>query len=223
MDRGRSRLYDLSGLTTTRPSTPIEIPLTRHIIHSPSSSINCSTSPDLVFDMSPLSYELSTSPHYPLTFSQSDIVGEKDPFMYSFPVYSPLQKDLPGRVKENNVLTNMQGPFGDVALKTKGVINADKASTASTPNHSAITTKIIGFVPLKQSSSLASNQPPCTAPPKLSLSPRRLSLSSTPSTPPMKLKENILPCVDFEKHLFRRIDAHRNMSYRLSMGTLMRR
>lgn len=223
MDRGRSRTHDLSSLTATRSSTPIEIPLRRHIVQSPTSfSNNCSTSPDLVFDMSPLSYEFSTSPHYSLTFSQSEMVGEMDPFMYSFPVYSPPQKSLSGRGKENHVITNTPGPSEQVALKTKKVLNTDNASTTSTPSHT-ITTKITGFVPLKQSPSLTSNQLSCTPPQKLSLSPRRLSLSSTPSTSPAKPKDATLPCGDFEKHLFRRIDAHRNMSHRLSMVPLMRR
>lgn len=230
MDRGRSRLHDFSGPTTrTRPSTPIEIPIRRHIVPSPSPSSNeSSASPDLVFDMSPLSYEFSTSPHYSLTFSPSESIGERDSFMYSFPVYSPLQQSCSGRGKENNVPTDTKRASQETVLKTKKVAHMVKPSpTSSTRSHRPITTtKITGFVPLKQSPSLTSNQSSCIPTQKLSLSPRRLSLSSTPWTPPMKPKtreETTSSCGDFEKHLFRRIDAHRNMSHRLSMVPLMRR
>jgi hypothetical protein len=82
--------YRISGKTQHRPSTPIEIPTRRKAIILPihNSPIRRPASPELIFEMSPVSSDFPSSAHYPFSFSASQNTNEREPFMYQFPIPS---------------------------------------------------------------------------------------------------------------------------------------
>lgn len=209
-----------------KPTTaPIEIPhrCRPAVSRTPPSSVGRPTSPDLIFEMSPVSSESPSAGRFAFSFSASKQL-EQEPFMYHFPVLAPrLHPDR--RMQRTATNTIYSPPKSPSISNTKHrrsplsqLNNDDIMTTSSTTTKVMSTTKITGFTPPLQHP--LSVQTPCS--PARSLNTRRLSpppRSSSYSSSPWILpgKCDILEgestsletdpsAFDFEKHLIRRID-----------------
>lgn len=229
--RSLKRLDDTPTISRDNPSVPIEIPTRRRPIVSPlTSPVERQFSPDLLFEMSPVTSEFSPSTNHHFKLSTSSIIRDHEPFMYTVPSFSDLRPSNSGshpprrgvpygladvmpaeadRSNQHISRTTFRQP-------TNYSVYANPWSKPSSPGvvKSTPTTKISGFLPINQ------NQPPMTntAPrstERLSPTPRRSSYSSSPWILPGKedsqegdlaYSETDSGALDFQAHMLRRFE-----------------
>jgi len=232
---GRSNSPDHISLhSRCKPSTPIEIPKRRRPFVSPLiSPVDQPRSPDLIFDMSPI----SPSPfNHTIPLSTSNKTN--NPFIYSVPEYIP-----PCRTNTGTCLSTTRSRQRFMPSSSAGPISAVHKNTRRTPtthtendsreNHDRKsqfernglmqTQKITGFMPIiEHQPSMADH--PSKPVRRLSPSPRRAFYFSSPWILPgnenveddiaySQIDPNVF---EFKRHLLRRIEnreASRFMSF----------
>jgi len=243
---GRSDSPDhISFHSRCKPSTPIEIPKRPRPFVSPLiSPVDQPKSPDLIFEMSPVSSVSSSPFNHTIPLSTSNKMNSHAPFIYSVPVYIPpchtnagtrvstmrsRQQAIPSStaVPSSAVASNVWRTRSTSAENINNDLDSHDENSQSDGNGLArahSTTRIIGFKPIIE------HQPPMTDRPskpigRLSPPPRRASHSSSPWILPGNdnIEEDIAysqvdPGIfEFKRHLLRRIenrDANRFMSFR---------
>ncbi|KAF8798853.1 hypothetical protein BYT27DRAFT_6880806 [Phlegmacium glaucopus] len=238
---GRSSSPDhITFHSRRKPSTPIEIPKRRRPIVSPLiSPLDQPKSPDLIFDMSPIS-PISPSPfNHTIPLSTSNKMSNHGPFIYNVPVYIPsCHSNTATRFSTSSRQRVM--PSSTAAPISAAHRNAWRTQTTHAENvndsedsnsqserddlsQTPLTTKITGFIPSVE------QQPPIVDYPskpvgRLSPPPRQESYSSSPWILPGtgNVEDDIAysqidPSVfEFKRHLLRRIenrDASQFMSF----------
>lgn len=210
---------------------PIEIPTRRRPIVSPlTSPVERQFSPDLLFEMSPITSEYSPSTNHPFKLSTSSTIRDHEPFMYNVPSFSDLRplnsgSHLPHRgvpygfadvMPAEADRSNQQISRTTFRQPTSYAVYANPWSKPSSPSavKGTPTTKISGFRPINQ------NQPPMANPAprstkRLSPTPRRSSYSSSPWILPGKeesqegdlaYSETDSGALDFQAHMLRRFE-----------------
>lgn len=179
---------EIQYLPRTKPSTPIEIPSRQKTIVSSYllSPVGRPTSPELVFEMSPISPNFSSPSHY-LGFSASETSPQSERFMYSFPVYTgrPHERDdlcqrrlsVPTTGSDPTYTlrhTSPRDPLADCDCEQDDI-------PQSTEYHTCSTTKIAGFVPVFSTEPrISTATSPAQPLQHLSPPPRKCSYSTSP-------------------------------------------
>ncbi|KIM43245.1 hypothetical protein M413DRAFT_444054 [Hebeloma cylindrosporum] len=213
-----------------KPSTPIEIPILRRPSSSPLNSSEEPKSPDMIFEMSPVSPTFpSLSKMYPNSGNSTTETNTNEPFMYHIPTFrrSPqgngtqLRSKIARRVMPSKALTTVPAKTEFLpARSSEGRSSRDERIANAhagfpQPTASQTTTKISGFTPL------IDHQPPMAADqpsrPTIPLSPpsRRGSYSSPWILPGRsdRYEEDISYSLadpgplEFRQHLLRRIEC----------------
>ncbi|KAF8895301.1 hypothetical protein BD779DRAFT_1498694 [Infundibulicybe gibba] len=219
-----------------QPSAPIEIPQQgKASIPGPLSPLGRPTSPELIFEMSPVFSNFSPSTHYSFSISTSH---NKEPFLYQFPICSARQ------VKSGHLTPPDLAYTGICAME--GESSPDKENAPIVCNSIACrgndrqrlpskinpilpqadakyctTKKITGFVPIIPPETPVQSSQTYG---RLSPPPRSSSFTSSPWLLPGKgdIKEEDISSVDidpsaFEKYLTRRIESQKPIRIRGSM------
>jgi len=236
---GRSSSPDHRFIHSPRkPSTPIEIPRRGRSFMSPLvSPIEQPKSPDLIFDMSPIS-PISPSFNHSVPLSTSNSLNGHTPFVYSPPVYNPpCRANTEIHSRERFMSSSTAVPVSAVpgnvwrtqTTHAEGV-NDDYDSHNGTPQfetkdllRTQSTTKITGFIPIVEHQPSMADHPSKPVG-RLSPPPRRASYSSSPWILPSKdsVDDDIAYSqmdpilLEFKRHLMRRIenrDSRRFMSF----------
>ena len=222
-----------------KPSTPIEIPRRGRPFVSPLvSPIDQPKSPDLIFDMSPIS---SSSPfNHSIPLSTSNNLNDHTPFVYSPPVYIPRCRTNSEIRSRQRVMPSLTAAPVSAAHRNiwrtqtthAEVFNDNYDSHNGTPQseredlpRAQSTTKITGFIPIVEHQPSMADHYPSKPVGRLSPPPRRASYSSSPWILPSK-KDNVEDDIaysqmdpnqlEFKRHLLRRIenrDSSRRMSF----------
>ncbi|KAF9534522.1 hypothetical protein CPB83DRAFT_340900 [Crepidotus variabilis] len=212
----------------TKPATPIEIPRRQRHVPSPLNSPTAyPSSPDLVFEMSPISATYSPlSTMFSVASMPPDHPEEDEPFMYRVPVFRSSgledrswprptrsrESPMPSRNSSNGPISHTrraESPHNDPVI-----ITGDFGDGFDEGMSTHSTTKITGFFPLKP------DQPP-TADllPKfvgrLSPPPRRSSFAPAPwassgsgcTEEDMSYSQVDPSAFEFQRHLIRRIES----------------
>jgi len=234
---GRSSSPDhISFHSRCKPSTPIEIPKRRGSLVSPLiSPVDQPRSPDLIFDMSPI----SPSPfNHTIPLSTSNKMNNHGPFIYNVPVYIPRHSNtgtcFSTSSRQRVMPSSTAAPISAVhrkvcqtkATHAENVNDGHDSSSQSERNASKetqLTTKITGFIPsIEHQLPMADHISKPVG--RLSPPPRRSSYSSSPWILPGtgNIEDDIAyshiePSVfDFKRDLLRRIenrDASQFMSF----------
>lgn len=212
---------------------PIEIPILRRPSSSPLDSADGPTSPDMIFEMSPISPTFpSLSNMYPNSARPTTETNTNEPFMYYIPTFrrSPrngtqLRSKIARRVMPSKALTTVpartkflpagssEGPPPRDELPD----NARAGFPQSIPRCVTVsqsTTKISGFTPLIDQPPMGADQPSRPTIP-LSPPPRRGSYSSPWILPGRsdRYEEDISysladpSLLEFRQHLLRRMEC----------------
>lgn len=224
-----------------KPSTPIEIPRRcRPILSVSSSPIGRPMSPELLFEMSPITSDFPSPPAYSLGLRKS---REPEPFLYHFPAFPARRHPfgLRTQASSHNALHSGTTPHPPSTLSVSTVSNATNRhplpcrledddispvplASSRKPNS---TIKMTGFSPSTPIQPLVSRQN--RSPGRswkhntLSPPPRSSSYSSSPWILPGKsdLTEEDLTYLeadpsafDFEKYLMRRIENQNHICFR---------
>jgi len=213
-------------------AAPIEIPRRRRPVVSRnlSSSIGQSTSPDLIFEMSPVSSEFPSPGCYAFSFAAPK---EQEPFMYHFPVLGTrLHSDSRTQPTSTDTVysSSVSTPSIPNAKHRRSPLCQVNVDDTPTPPCTATkvmsTTKITGFAPPMQQ--LLPTQIPCSVVRPLKTShlsppPRSSSYSSSPWILPGKndvLEEESTSldmdpgALEFERHLMQRIENQNPLRFR---------
>lgn len=238
---GRSSSPDyISFHPRRKPSTPIEIPKRgRPFVPPLVSPIGEPISPDLIFEMSPLS-PVSPPFNHTIPLSPSNNLNNNAPFVYTVPVYTPPRRTNTGthssaiRSRQRVMPSFTAAPISAIqntwwTQPTEGV-NDDHDSHDGFPQserkvlpRAQSTTRITGFIPIVEHQSLMADHPSKPVG-RLSPPPRRPSYSSSPWILPSNdaVEDDIAysqmdpSLFEFKQHLLRRIenqDASRFMSF----------
>ncbi len=215
----RSRLKD---------STPIAIPPRRK-----SSPESLSQSPDMIFDMSPISPTFSPPPsmYPPTSRPNSDELRSHEHFMYNIPIFRKppdgAASHLRQQISRQNDVLLRNDSLDSLRLGPEFVNprNTERSTThASGTAHTAVsrqehlrnikthptTTKIIGFVPINEHQPPIYEKPPRPTIP-LNPPPRTTSYAST-SRAADKVEDDVSysqadpSLFEFQRHLLRRIE-----------------
>lgn len=236
---------NLHYLIRNRPSTPIEIPTRRRAVMSPihSSPTGRPTSPEMIFEMSPVASEFPSSAQF-LGFSASQMYNDQDPFMYHFPVFTArdfnskhtsrhtshvmTEASIPTMAKNSSALGQVQRCPAALA-KVNGIDPSDTHSSSiirhATP---VMTTKITGFVPINPvqtpiSSTVCDSRRQSISPKSLSPPPRRSSFSPSSWLHAGKadIQDDDLASIesdpipfDFERYLMQRMENQKSSRFR---------
>jgi len=224
-----------------KPSTPIEIPKRRKPLVSPLiSPVDQPGSPDLIFDMSPIS-PISPSPfNRPIPLSTSNKMNSYGTFTYSVPVYIPPCRTNTGtrfsttRSRQRVMPSSTAGPISAVHRNVwrtqtthtenlNDTLDVNLESKKNGVTQTQLTTKITGFIPIiEHQPSMADH--PSKPVGRLSPPPRQACYSSSPLALPENdnVEDDIAysqmdpSMFEFKRHLLRRIenrDASRFMSF----------
>jgi hypothetical protein len=218
-----------------KPVTPIEIPRRRRpgpsSLDSPTEQ---PSSPDLVFEMSPISATFSpSSPPIPRASSAQDEAYEDDePFMYRVPMFRSFAQEgrtwARPKTSRESIVPSPNSSLGPI-IPQSYVCRLERGSPEH--DHVAIaedfgdeyadvsriqsTTKVTGFFPLKPDQSPAPDLLPKLMG-RLSPPPRRMSYSPSPwsipsgsDTPEEEMSySQVDPSVfEFQRHLLKRIES----------------
>ncbi|KDR82634.1 hypothetical protein GALMADRAFT_238065 [Galerina marginata CBS 339.88] len=213
----------------SKPSMPIEIPKRRRMTSSPNNSPNnFHVSPDLIFEMSPLSPNFSPNSIHPAPPTSPD--KNHEPFMYHAPSLRPYASGSKPQLRSKKschrvMPSRTPRSAGQVApeLHLTKFASSRRFDDGHVPNplpdrcgtivmHS--TTKITGFVPLIEHQPLVSDKPlkPITPLPP---PPRRSSFSSSPWILPgrgdfheedVSYSQADPSTLEFRNHLLRRME-----------------
>lgn len=212
------------------PSTPIEIPIMRRPSSSPLDSADEPTSPDMIFEMSPISPTYpSLSNIYPDSARSTTDTNTNEPFMYHIPTFrrrSPqgngtqLRSKIARRVMPSKTLTTAPAKT-ELPSTRSSEGRSSRDARAGFPQSiprcvsvSQSTTKISGFTPLIDQPPMGADQPSRPTIP-LSPPPRRGSYSSPWILPGRsdRYEEDISysladpSALEFRQHLLRRIEC----------------
>jgi len=219
-----------------KPSTPIEIPRRGRPFVSPLvSPIDQPKSPDLIFDMSPIS-PISPPFNRSIPLSTSNNLNDHTPFVYSVPVYIPRcrtkteirsrQRVMPSltaapisAIHRNVWRTQATHPEGE-NVNHNGTTHSERKDLSRTQS----TMKITGFIPIVEHQPSIPDDYPSKPVERLSPPPRRASYSSSPWILPSNdnVEDDIAysqkdpSLLEFKRHLLRRIenrDSSRFMSF----------
>lgn len=221
-----------------KPATPIEIPRRGRPFVSPLVSpqaVDQPKSPDLIFDMSPISPPFNHS----IPLSSSNNLNDHTPFVYSVPVYIPRRRTNTEIRSRRRVIPSL--PAAPISAVHRSVwrtqtshpedVNDNYLSCNGTDQserkdlpRAQLTTKITGFIPTVEHRPSMADHYVSKPVERLSPPPRRASYSSSPWILPSKdnveddiaysqMDPNLL---EFKRHLLRRIenrDSSRLMSF----------
>ncbi|RDB17896.1 hypothetical protein Hypma_000801 [Hypsizygus marmoreus] len=221
-----------------KPSMPIEIPSRRRpILQGNSSPDGRSLSPDLIFEMSPVSSNIPSPSHYAFGFQNSP-QNNQEQFLYSFPTVtahytSTRRQPLQNRQFQTTVSQQAHFPTSDAKRYTSLSSPADDvfdgiSCLSSTPSTTVVTktastTKITGFTPATLISTQRSSPVRSLKTRRLSPPPRSSSYSSSPWILPGKSDvkdgesasfETEPTSFEFERHLMRRIEKQNPLRFR---------
>ena len=199
------------------------------------SPIDQPKSPDLIFDMSPIS-PISPPFNHSIPLSTSNDLNDQTPFVYSVPVYIPRSRantEIRSRPRVMPSLTvapisaahrniwrgKMTHPEG----VNDNYDNNAQSGREDLPRAQS-TTKITGFIPIIESQPSMADHYPLKPAGRLSPPPRRSSYSSSPWILPSNdnVEDDIAysqtdpSLLEFKRHLLRRIenrDSSRFMSF----------
>jgi len=236
---GRSSPDHIFFHSGRKPSTPIEIPRRGRPFVSPLvSPIDEPKSPDLIFDMSPIS-PISPPFNHSIPLSTSNNLNDHTPFIYSVPVYIPrCRANTEMRSRQRVMPTLTAAPISAIhrnVWRTQTTHPEDVNDNYDSHNGSAhserkelpraqSTTKITGFIPMVESQPSMADHYPSKPVGRLSPPPRRASYSSSPWILPSNdnVEDDIAysqmdpSLLEFKRHLLRRIentDSSRFMSF----------
>ncbi|KAJ6584655.1 hypothetical protein B0H19DRAFT_391764 [Mycena capillaripes] len=222
-----------------KSSLPIEIPRRQHNESVPSAS-ECTTSPELIFEMEPFSPLDPQPTHYPLGLSTSPCTkDDHEPLLYPFPVASHINTHQRTRLAPQNAA----GPsFSLPPITHRAPANAHRRSQSTLqltsprqapadldPSHAIRAVpihKITGFKP-DFAVQAPEAYPTIKRPPRekpLTPPPRSASVSSSPwripgrgdassDDEPLRSLEVDPSAVDFTQYLFRRIDSQKPLQF----------
>ena len=195
-------------------------------------------SPDLIFDMSPIS-PISPPFNHSIPLSTSNSLNDHTPFVYSAPVYvPPCRANTEIRSRQRVMPSLMAAPVSAVpgnvwrtqTAHAEGVNDAYDSHNGTPQSETKVlprtqsTTKITGFIPIVEHQSFMADHHPSKPVGRLSPPPRRASYSSSPWIFPSKdnVEDDIAysqmdpVLLEFKRHLLRRIensDSSRFMSF----------
>ncbi|KAF9046486.1 hypothetical protein BJ165DRAFT_1593888 [Panaeolus papilionaceus] len=218
-----------------QPSTPIKIPLSAtQLPSSLLSPLDRPMSPELIFDMSPISPRFSAiSALYPIPESRTRKQDDHDLFLYSVPfmIPKPASPTSPSDSKRAKPTQRRLSDISSASVEFDTCPRSRSDATSSqhqnkffgrysdscgTITKSSSTTKIIGFNPLYEYKPPTPDPLPKSAKPLLPR-PRRSSFSSSPWILPGKrdsYEEEVAysqadpSAFEFRQHLFRRMGNH---------------
>lgn len=214
----------------TRASSPIQIPKKRSSIVIPSiSAPDQAISPEMIFEMSPVTSEFSVHQHTP--FSKTDDNDNHDAFLYTFPKISPNQNPpVPGSSDPNPASllgttpricskpshgANISTVKRPLPHRSHCMLDEYDLSFGNPPPKKVKTRKITGFLPVRgrqDSVGMEEDQPSERNP---SAGPRRSSYHPSPWIFPGKgagteedvaYSETDPSAFEFQRHLLRRIE-----------------
>ncbi|KAG5648391.1 hypothetical protein DXG03_004965 [Asterophora parasitica] len=229
----KSNLYDIR---THSSSTPITIPSRRRPIGSWNGSPAGRTmSPDLIFDMSPVSSDFHSASHHATGFTElsRNLDSQEQPFMYSFPKFSANRNDMHSGLRAHalqSTILPVPATLAPAIRKHSSPLVMDDddddlapslACSSTTITKSFSTTKINGFTPVNTQAyspiqSLIKTK-------RLDPPPRSSSYSSSPWIMPGKsdTHEDESGSLDadpssyeFDRHLMRRIESQNPRRFR---------
>jgi len=222
---GRSSPDHVFFHSRRKPSTPIEIPRRgRSFVPPLVSPIDQAKSPDLIFDMSPISPPFNHS----IPLSTSNNLNEHTPsFVYSVPVYIPrCRANTEIRSRQRVIPSLTAAPvhrnvWQSQTTHTEGVSdNYDSHNgTAQSERKDLLrtqsTTKITGFIPIVEHQPSMADDYPSKPVGRLSPPPRGASYSSSPWILPSNddnVEDDIAysqmdpSLLEFKRHLLLRIE-----------------
>ena len=232
---GRSGSPDNMFHSRRKPSMPIEIPRRRRPFVSPLTSppIDQPKSPDLIFDMSPISPPFNHS----IPLSTSNNLNDHTPFVYSVPTYIP-------HCRANTEIRSRQRVMPSLTAAPISVVHRNAWRTQTTHAESVndnynshngtlqsemkdipetqSTTRITGFIPIVEHQPSMTEHQPSKPVGRLSPPPRRASYSSSPWILPSNdnVEDDVAysqmdpSLLDFKQHLLRRIENRASSRFR---------
>ncbi|KAF5382540.1 hypothetical protein D9615_002820 [Tricholomella constricta] len=223
----KTNLYDIRN----KLSTPIKIPTRRRQIAPWNGSPpGRPMSPDLIFEMSPVSSAIHSPSRHGAGFTDpSQNLDSQEPFMYSFPKFSAHRNYMHSTRRSQGLQnTIFPSPFAGSPAITKHssprpILAPSLTSSSTTITKKSSITKITGFTPVTPISTQAYSPIRGLKMKRLSPPPRSSSYSSSPWILPGKsdAQDDESGSLDadpssyeFDRHLMRRIEKQNPRRFR---------